>query len=108
MTNTSAAGEALRSALAEADRVAKKQRTCAEMTAAALDRAVAALTAAADAARDTAAPPGAALRSAADALRGPDVTGRVEATTKDFHGAIGKLGKVRDDGVHVQAGCPFA
>jgi hypothetical protein len=96
MTNTSVEGWGLRSALAEAERVAKKQRTCAESTSAALDRAVATLAAAADAARDTAAPPTAAMLGAVDALRGPDITGRVEAVTKDFHGAIGKLGKVRE------------
>jgi hypothetical protein len=101
MTNTvTGAGEALCAALVDAERVAKKQKSCAAATAAALESAVSTLEAAAaglrggcEAGRADASEK--ALRSAAAALRGSASAGAVAAHTKDLHGAVGKLGKVR-------------
>lgn len=98
MTATSSTGEGLRAALSEAESVAKKQKTCAAATAAALGTAVAALEAAAAGLRSGSgtAAPDEALRDAATTLRGPSIAGTVASYTKDLHGAVGKLGKVRE------------
>lgn len=92
----------LGTALLDAERVVKKQKTASEKTAQALDGVLRVLEEAqANALKRTTsttnggvAADASVLAAASEALKRADASGVVAAATKDLHGAVGKLGKV--------------
>lgn len=98
----------LGAALLDAERVVKKQKTASAKTAQALDGVLRVLEEAqANALKSTsttgdvadasaaASSSSSVLAAASEALKRADASGVVAAATKDLHGAVGKLGKVR-------------
>lgn len=94
----------LSAALDDATRVVKKQKTTSSVTAQAIEGALRVLEEAQakcdEVSMTTTTSTGqnnanGILAAAAEALKGADASGVVAAATKDLHGAVGKLGKVR-------------
>ena len=93
----------LSAALDDATSVVKKQKTTSTVTAQAIDAALRVLEEAQEKCGDGATTStttsdndaNAILAAAAEALKGADASSIVAAATKDLHGAVGKLGKVR-------------
>jgi hypothetical protein len=90
------AGGAVDSALREAERVVKKQKTCAARTSDAVSRLLGAVQAARDRlAADPAADAAPALRALREEVDALAPAAQMTADTKELHGAVAKLGKVR-------------
>ncbi len=95
------ASDSVLAALKDAERVAKKQKTCAAMTAEALDRVIAEVR---TAHARLLAGRGDGAKAAQDLnarLQKMDVVAQVSNQTKEVHSAVNKLGKVRGHG-HAQ------
>ena len=110
MANAPPPPDPLLAALADADRVVKKQKLTAASTEVALSSALAAVAAAAADVRGGG-DPGAALAAAAAALAPDEAGGVVAAATKELHGAVARLGKVRRekrDGARASRSLPLA
>jgi hypothetical protein len=88
--------DAVTTALKEADRVAKKQKTCAARTTKALSSLISLVQAAQlRLEADETADPAAVLRELCAQVGEMGAVQEMTADTKEFHGAVAKLGKVR-------------